>query len=80
MAQTESLQQTADRVYKFYQDYLKENAKPPTHREVVEGLHISTETLAKALNHLEESGRAIHRVRGRGRQVWVPISQQPEED
>lgn len=76
----ETLEQKADRLYNFIHDYLKENAKPPSHKEMAEGLHISRETVARALNLLEEQERPIHRVRGRGRQVWVPLNQQPEED
>jgi DNA-binding transcriptional regulator YhcF (GntR family) len=73
VAVAETLEEKANRLYAYIHQYLIENAKAPSHKEMAKDLSISTETLAKCLNLLEMQGRAIHRIRGRARQVWVPI-------
>lgn len=70
----------AERLYTFIHDYLKDNSRPPSHREMYEHLQCSPNTLGVLLNHLEQSGRAIHRVRGCWRRIWVPISEEPGEE
>lgn len=75
-----SLQEKADKLYTWIHNYLIENARSPSHREMAEGLHISTETIQKCLNLLKEQGRPINRIKGRGRQIWVPINQCPDEE
>lgn len=75
----ETLEQKADRLYRFIHDYLKENAEAPSHREMYTHLKCSPNTLAEVLNHLEQSGRGLHRVRGLKRRLWVPISEMEGE-
>lgn len=70
MSTTETLEQKADRLYRFIYDYLMEYAKPPTHGEMVEGIQVSTETLSRLLRLLVKQDRAIYRCH-RHRQVWL---------
>lgn len=76
----DSLETKAETLYQFIYDFLTDNAKSPSHKEMTEALHISTETLGYCLDELKRQERPIQRVRGRGRQIWVPINQQPEGD
>lgn len=70
MSTTETLEEKADRLYRFIYDYLMENAQPPTHKEMVEGMRVSRETLSQLLDLLVSQGRAVNR-RHRHRQVWL---------
>lgn len=45
----------------------------PSHREMYKHLKCSPNTLAGLLNHLEQSGKGLHRVRGLKRRLWVPM-------
>ncbi|HEY3363911.1 MAG TPA: hypothetical protein VGK74_02510 [Symbiobacteriaceae bacterium] len=75
----ETLEQKADRLYEWIHDYLVCEARKPSHKEMAAGLHFSTETIQKCLNHLEATGRPIHHIRNRARQVWVPVREIKEE-
>lgn len=73
MSEQATLEEKADRLYRFIYGELKDKAMAPSHREMCEHLKCSPNTLAGLLNHLEQSGKGLHRVRGLKRRLWVPI-------
>ncbi len=76
---TDTMEEKADRLYRFIYDELKDKAQAPSHREMAAHLGCSWETMVKVLNYLEESGRGLQRVRGLKRRLWVPIHEMREE-
>lgn len=79
MTRAERFQHNADKLYTFIREYLLENARGPSQREMATHLGCSPNTVQKLLDHLERSGRGLHRVRGAWRRLWVPIRDMPEE-
>ena len=80
MSEQVTLEQKADRLYQFIYSELKDKAMAPSHREMCAHLKCSPNTLAELLNHLEQSGKGLHRVRGRRRRLWVPIQDMEVDD
>lgn len=74
MTKQERVEQKADRLYKFVHDHLKEHARAPSYREMDAHLGCSSKTVQKLLDHLEQSGRGLHRVKGCWRRIWVPVN------
>ncbi len=72
-------EEKADKLYRYIHDYLKDNARGPSHREMYAHMQCSPNTLGELLDNLEQTGRPIHRVKGCWRRIWVPMSVMPDE-
>jgi|EndMetStandDraft_4_1072995.scaffolds.fasta_scaffold1689196_1 SOS-response transcriptional repressor LexA len=67
-----SAHQTTERVYDYIETYIRNTGRPPTYRDIMDGLPLSSvSVVAHHLHILSDEGR-IERIIGKARSIVIP--------